>query len=327
MKDICLPIVSFVIPVYNAELSIGNCLESIIKQDYPKEKYEILVIDDYSEDNTVAIANKYNIRLFFNGAKDCGNGKTIGIDNARGEIVVLLDADNEIVQKDWLRKMVFPLCDDPSIFGVESIYPPRKEDIPLNRYLNLLHFTDPLAWALSAKIDTLPKKNLNDYILYELPICNVPPIGSNGFLWRKSIVEKVGGYHPKFEEGNFVFRAVKQGFNKVARVPGYGVYHSHVQSFSDFIHKRKRTVKKFMCRKKRNENTWVDSGSKLHIFFSLVYCVSIVFHFFDSIRFFLKNRKIEWFLHSPLCLATVLIYVYEIFVFWIKGLFQREKAA
>lgn len=325
MKDICLPIVSFVIPVYNAELSIGNCLESIIKQDYPKEKYEILVIDDYSEDNTVAIANKYNIRLFFNGAKDCGNGKTIGIDNARGEIIVLLDADNEIVQKDWLRKMVFPLCDDPSIFGVESIYPPRQEDIPLNRYLNLLHFTDPLAWVLSARIEKLPQKKTNDYIIYELPLSNVPPIGSNGFLWRKSVVERVGGYHPKFEEGNFVFRAVKQGFNKVARVPGYGVYHSHVQSFSDFIHKRKRTVKKFMCRKKRNENTWVDSGSKLHFLFSLAYCVSIVFPFFDSIRFFLKNWKIEWFLHSPLCLVTVLIYVYEIFVFWIKGLFQREK--
>ena len=315
MKDICLPIVSFVIPVYNAELSIGNCLESIIKQDYPKEKYEILVIDDYSEDNTVAIANKYNIRLFFNGAKDCGNGKTIGIDNARGEIVVLLDADNEIVQKDWLRKMVFPLCDDPSIFGVESIYPPRKEDIPLNRYLNLLHFTDPLAWALSAKIDTLPKKNLNDYILYELPICNVPPIGSNGFLWRKSIVEKVGGYHPKFEEGNFVFRAVKQGFNKVARVPGYGVYHSHVQSFSDFIHKRKRTVKKFMCRKKRNENTWVDSGSKLHFLFSLVYCMSFILPFFDSIRFFMKTKRKEWLFHAPLCFLTVIIYAYEFSVY------------
>ena len=315
MKNIHWPSVSFVIPVYNGEHSIGNCLESIIMQDYPKEKYEILVIDDYSEDNTVVIASKYNIRLFFNGAKDCGNGKTIGIDNAAGEIIVLLDADNEIAREDWLKKMVLPLCDDPSIFGVESTYPPRKEDIPLNRYLNLLHFTDPLAWALSAKIDTLPKKNLNDYILYELPICNVPPIGSNGFLWRKSIVEKVGGYHPKFEEGNFVFRAVKQGFNKVARVPGYGVYHSHVQSFSDFIHKRKRTVMKFMGRRSRSENTWVDSGSKLHFLFSLVYCMSFILPFFDSILFFMKTKRKEWLFHAPLCFLTVIIYAYEFSVY------------
>ena len=61
--------ISIVIAVRNEEKSIWNCLHHILKQDYPKELYEIIIIDDHSEDSSAEIIEKVkqnnsNIRLF-----------------------------------------------------------------------------------------------------------------------------------------------------------------------------------------------------------------------------------------------------------------------
>ena len=52
-------VVSIVIPCRNEEKYIGRCLDSVIEQDYPKDKMEILVVDGMSEDRTRKIINKY----------------------------------------------------------------------------------------------------------------------------------------------------------------------------------------------------------------------------------------------------------------------------
>lgn len=51
---------SVIIPAYNAEKTIGYCLESVINQDFPKDDYEIIVVDDCSPDNQSNIINRYS---------------------------------------------------------------------------------------------------------------------------------------------------------------------------------------------------------------------------------------------------------------------------
>src|SRR3989344_7502572 len=120
------PKVSFIIPTYNAANYLRACLTSIRKQTYPKNNYEILVIDGGSTDATVAIAREFGARILKNPSRDAESGKSIGIQKARGEIIALVDADNELVEKDWLERMVRPLTEDKAIFGVESPWYVRK---------------------------------------------------------------------------------------------------------------------------------------------------------------------------------------------------------
>ena len=103
--------VSIIIPLYNGEGVIDECIRSILKSSITYD-YEILIIDDKSTDSSFDIAKKYirgNIILLQNG-KNLGFTKTImrGVDNARGEIVVLLNMDT-VVEDGWLEGLVRPL--------------------------------------------------------------------------------------------------------------------------------------------------------------------------------------------------------------------------
>jgi len=93
------PSVSIIIPCRNEEKYIGKCLDSIIAQDYPKDKVEILILDGRSTDRTREIVKKYAqkypfMRLLDNPRKVQTTALNIGIKEARGEIIIRMDAHN-----------------------------------------------------------------------------------------------------------------------------------------------------------------------------------------------------------------------------------------
>ncbi len=109
--------VTVVIPVRNEEKNIVACLESIFKQDYPKHLFEVIVVDDYSTDDTRKIVRELSypaLRLFdlqqYLGAR--GEKKpnkkealSIGIKNAQGELILTTDGDT-IRNESWISAMV-----------------------------------------------------------------------------------------------------------------------------------------------------------------------------------------------------------------------------
>jgi glycosyltransferase involved in cell wall biosynthesis len=105
-----LPFVSVIIPCLNEKSFIGKCLDSIIAQDYPKDKLEILVVDGMSEDGTRGIVERYANRYPFikpldNPKKITPAGLNIGIQNAKGEIIVRMDAHSSY-EKDYISKCI-----------------------------------------------------------------------------------------------------------------------------------------------------------------------------------------------------------------------------
>lgn len=93
-------LISIVIPCRNEEKYISRCLDSIIANDYPKERLEVLVVDGMSEDETRAIMERYSqrypfIRLLDNPKKITPAAMNIGIKNAKGEIIIRMDAHSE----------------------------------------------------------------------------------------------------------------------------------------------------------------------------------------------------------------------------------------
>lgn len=90
-------LVSIVIPCRNEEKYIANCLDSIVSSDYPNGQLEVLVADGMSDDGTRNIVEIYTqkypfIRLLNNPKRITPSALNIGIKNARGEIIVRLDA-------------------------------------------------------------------------------------------------------------------------------------------------------------------------------------------------------------------------------------------
>lgn len=120
-KDISrYPSVSIVLPVRNEQMYIEKCMHQLLHQDYPKEKYEILVVDGMSDDRTREIVtrssgiinSKYRltVRLLDNPKRYRAPAMNIGIRESRGEIILRIDA-RTMIPEDYLGKCVRTLVE------------------------------------------------------------------------------------------------------------------------------------------------------------------------------------------------------------------------
>lgn len=103
------------VPVYNAENTIKECIDSILSLNYPKEKLELVFVDNSSTDDTPNLLKEFGrqIKIFYERKKGPAAARNKGILNSTGEIIAFTDADCK-VDKDWLKKIVKPL-QDPTI--------------------------------------------------------------------------------------------------------------------------------------------------------------------------------------------------------------------
>ena len=105
------PRVSVVIPAYNEGKNIGECLSSIFDSEYPKEKMEVIVVDDGSTDNTLKIVKKYkNIKVLKQNHLGKVEALNLGALNSSYEFVLTVDADTTL-DKNCIKELLNPLLD------------------------------------------------------------------------------------------------------------------------------------------------------------------------------------------------------------------------
>ncbi len=102
--------VSVIVPCRNEKKFISKCLDSIINQDYPKEKLEVLVIDGMSDDGTRDIVKKYIqkysfIKFLDNPKKIKPCALNLGIKKAKGDVIIIMDA-HSVYSKDYISRCV-----------------------------------------------------------------------------------------------------------------------------------------------------------------------------------------------------------------------------
>jgi len=108
------PKVSIVVPARNEAMNIGKLIESIRYQDYPRDCYEIIVVDDGSEDGTGDIAQRFGAKVVRH-EKNLGKAKALesGISVAEGDVVITMDADSYLGTGSSLRNIVANLFGKP----------------------------------------------------------------------------------------------------------------------------------------------------------------------------------------------------------------------
>ncbi len=108
-----IPFVSVLVPVYNESAHLGECLDSLIQSDYPKEHFEVLVVDGGSDDGSRDIVQRLTsqsglIRLLHNPRRIAAAAMNIGIKDARGDVIIILSAHSHVVS-DFISQNVLNL--------------------------------------------------------------------------------------------------------------------------------------------------------------------------------------------------------------------------
>lgn len=189
--------VTVLVPMHNEERVADHILEALLFSDYPRDRLEIIAIDDHSTDRTLEIIQYYARRDPRVRAMHRGNGrpgKPAALDDAiataSGEIVVVFDADY-IPGRGLLRELVAPFM-DPAVGAVMG------RVVPLNCGVNLLTRLLDLERAAGYQVDQQARHNLR----------LLPQYGGTAGAFRKTAYHAVGGFDPDVlaEDTELTFR-------------------------------------------------------------------------------------------------------------------------
>lgn len=220
------PFVSIVVGIRNEERYIEECILSLLDLDYPKESYEIIIVDGMSTDNTRKLVQKYPVQLLSNEKINVAAARNLGVKKAKGDFVAFTDGDCK-VDKLWLQTLVKEMQQAP-------------EDVACVGGPNLIFDTDPVfarvvGYAQETLLGSGGSAQCHGYqkkqYVQSIPNCNA--------FYKKSVIEEVGYFDEYFvlgQDGDLNFRIGKAGY-KFLFVPEAKVWHH-----------RRGTIKTFSVR-------------------------------------------------------------------------------
>ncbi len=120
-------LISVIIPFYNERLYIERCIHSLLEQDFDNNEYELIFIDNGSDDNSAELVKKFpRIQLLYEGRKNPYTARNAALKIAKGEILAFTDADC-VVSKDWLKVIEEKMIKNrPTILVGKVLFPATK---------------------------------------------------------------------------------------------------------------------------------------------------------------------------------------------------------
>ncbi|MGB8450890.1 MAG: glycosyltransferase [Anaerocolumna sp.] len=202
------PMVSVLVPAHNESVVIQRTVRALLNFDYPSDKYEIIVINDNSSDDSALVLaemqkdNPDRQLLVINTDKESGgkgksNALNIGFSVARGSVIAIYDADNTPEPKALTLLVENLIADDKAGAVIGKFRTRNRNASILTRFVN---------------IETLAYQCMNQagrFLFFKL--CTIP--GTN-FVIRRSIIEEMGGWDPKAlsEDTEISFRIYRMGY-------------------------------------------------------------------------------------------------------------------
>ncbi len=201
---------SVVCPIYNEEKYISRCIESILLQNYPKEDLEVLFVDGMSSDHTRQIVNGYTetypfIYLLYNPHKTVPYAMNIGIQAAKGDIIIRIDA-HTIYEKNYFTT----LCSHLIELKADNVGTVCKTDV-LNKNPKTLAIREVLSNKLGVGDST-----------FRIGIKDIQEVDTVPFgCWRSDVFKKYGYYDVRLVRNQDIElnKRIHRGGGKIYIIP------------------------------------------------------------------------------------------------------------
>jgi cellulose synthase/poly-beta-1,6-N-acetylglucosamine synthase-like glycosyltransferase len=210
------PFVSIIVPVYNGERNIGNCIESLLALNYPSSKMEIIIVDNNSKDATYKTIQKYPvIPLIEDKIQSSYASRNAGLKIAKGEIIAFTDSDC-IADKEWILKA-------------------------------LECFQDNSVGCVAGRIEGYsPSNYIEEYLVRTRALCQgstrfLPYAQTANALYRKDVFDSIGLFEEKWISGgdaDLTWRMLLHSGYKIVSCSDSVIYHVHRSTLKGFFKQR-----------------------------------------------------------------------------------------
>jgi len=173
------PVVTVGICVRDSEATIKEAIDSVLIQDFPHESMELIIVDGYSKDKTMAILRQIlkNVDVknkVFYESEGLGRARQIVVDNATGKYIVWVDGDM-VIPRDFVRKQVEFMRQHPKV-GI------AKGKLALKSMNNVLGTLESFSRAAGKMVDYRSKR------------AYFKTLGTSGSIYRTQAIMQVGGF-------------------------------------------------------------------------------------------------------------------------------------
>ena len=278
------PIVTVMVPAHNESIVLKKTMEALIKFDYPKDRYEIIVVNDNSTDDSAQVLktiqhNNPSAKIIVIntdpvvGGKGKSNALNIALSVASGSVIAIYDADNT-PEKQALKILVENLMSDDKLGAVIGKFRTR------NKYASLL--------TRFVNIETLAYQCMNQagrYFFFKL--CTIP--GTN-YVIRRELIDQMGGWdvNALAEDTEISFRLYRMGYY-IKFIPQAVTWEQEPQILKQWFKQRTRWVKGNLYVLKSNFKYAFDPHAGIMrldvIYYALVYLLMFSSLIFSDIIF------------------------------------------
>lgn len=213
---------SVVVPVHNNPADLRNCIESLKALDYPRERYEIIVVDNNSTDDTAAVASAMGVTcLSETQFQSSYAARNTGIKAAKGEFIAFTDSDC-ITDRGWLKAIDAASGDETAgcLAGEILSVPPTTTVERFSEKIGLLRQKGPLSgWHFKPYAQTA------------------------NAVYRKAVFNRIGLFDPTTNSGGdaaIAWRMLDKTDFTIRFVPEAVVYHHHRTSVPDLYSQFRR---------------------------------------------------------------------------------------
>lgn len=208
--DGALPTISVVVPVYNGEHTVAACIESLLEQDYPADRYDVIVVENGSSDATSEVVGRYPVNLLHSPVRGPAAARNLGLSQSQADVVAFTDADC-IAHPRWLAELARLYADDPEVAGVGGaiLAYAHSERTEVERFLD--EHPPLINWVSS-------------------PDQYLPHLLTANASYRRTLLYRVGGFNPNHlaaDDVDLSWRLQVELGAKLAYAPKAVVYHHH----------------------------------------------------------------------------------------------------
>jgi lipopolysaccharide/colanic/teichoic acid biosynthesis glycosyltransferase/GT2 family glycosyltransferase len=214
------PTISVVVPARDAADVLPRCLAGLQRQIIPRNRYEVIVVDDGSSDLTARVAAEAGVRVIGQNWAGPAAARNRGAREARADLLVFTDADC-VAAPDFLEKIVSPLG-DPSVVGVKGAYRTQQRGV-IPRFVQAEYEHKYVRTRRFPRIDF---------------------VDTYAAAYRRDVFLAHGGFlvsfpHPSVEDQELSFRLAGLG-HKLLFAPQAIVYHCHDETIGDYVRRKFR---------------------------------------------------------------------------------------